>query len=116
MFWIRLLLFLSRLKPSNVHRRFLVLYQKRFYFLKRINIASFASQLQCTGMAVVPMNDTMNCVILNTDVETIDATYTHLPTPLAKIPNFTFYIYTERQGKGNNFGHYANIALDEKQI
>ena len=68
-------------------------------------------------MAVVPMNDTtMNCVILNTDVETIDATYTHLPTPLAKIRNFTFYIYTERQGKGNNFGHYANIALDEKQI
>ena len=65
---------------------------------------------------MVSMNGTLNCTFLNTDVETIDATYTHLPTPLAEIPNFTFYIYTKRQGKGNNFGHFANIALDEKQI
>ena len=62
------------------------------------------------------VNDTLDCTFLNTDAETIGALRTHLKTPLAGIPNFTLYIYSERQGKGNNFGHYANIALDEKQI
>ena len=68
-----------------------------------------AFKLQCTGIAVFKDNDTVDCTFLNTNAETIGTTDTYLPTPLKDKGDFTFYLNTAREGKGNNFSQYHKI-------